>query len=99
MLAAKIMDEELMADLDVCPTPTSAGPVTTPYPNLAMLMIGVPPAETVVVGNAPASTWDPRYRSPMAIRRRAGRCGIGAHRGSGMLRRRQHEVLIGGNVP
>jgi hypothetical protein len=39
---------------DVCLTPTPAGPVPIPYPNIAMGPMGVPPAPTVLFGGAPA---------------------------------------------
>ncbi len=39
---------------DVCLTPTPAGPVPIPYPNIAMAPMGVPPVPTVLFGGAPA---------------------------------------------
>jgi len=39
---------------DVCLTPTPAGPIPIPYPNIAMGPMGVPPAPTVLFGGAPA---------------------------------------------
>lgn len=39
---------------DVCLTPTPAGPVPTPYPNMATGTMGVPAAYKVLFMNAPA---------------------------------------------
>lgn len=39
---------------DVCLTPTPAGPIPVPYPNVAMGPMGVPPVPTVLFGGAPA---------------------------------------------
>ena len=39
---------------DVCLTPTPAGPVPIPYPNIAMGPMGVPPALTVMFMGTPA---------------------------------------------
>ncbi len=39
---------------DVCLTPTPAGPVPIPYPNIAMAPMGVAPVATVLFGGAPA---------------------------------------------
>ncbi len=39
---------------DVCLTPTPAGPVPVPYPNIAMGMMGVPPVAKVLFGGTPA---------------------------------------------
>ncbi len=39
---------------DVCLTPTPAGPVPAPYPNIATGMMGVPPVAKVLFGGTPA---------------------------------------------
>lgn len=39
---------------DVCLTPTPAGPVPIPYPNIAAGPMGVPAAYTVLFGGTPA---------------------------------------------
>lgn len=39
---------------DVCLTPTPAGPIPIPYPNIALAPMGVPPAPTVLFAGAPA---------------------------------------------
>jgi hypothetical protein len=39
---------------DVCNTPTPAGPVPVPYPNMAAGPMAVPAAYTVLIGCAPA---------------------------------------------
>ncbi|MDR5826369.1 DUF4150 domain-containing protein [Caballeronia sp. LP006] len=54
MFAVTIGGGQLMAEPDVCQTPTPAGPVPTPYPNIAMPTMGTPPAETVLIGGSPA---------------------------------------------
>lgn len=54
MFAVTIAAGEMMAEPDVCQVPTPAGPVPTPFPNIAMPMMGTPPAETVLICGAPA---------------------------------------------
>lgn len=39
---------------DVCLTPTPAGPVPVPYPNIATGSMGVPPVANVLFGGTPA---------------------------------------------
>lgn len=39
---------------DVCNTPTPAGPVPIPYPNIATGSMGVPPVPKVLFGGTPA---------------------------------------------
>ena len=43
-----------MAFPDVCNTPTPAGPVPIPYPNMATAPMGVPPVANVMFSMAPA---------------------------------------------
>ncbi len=39
---------------DVCNTPTPAGPIPIPYPNISLTPTGVPAAYTVLIDGAPA---------------------------------------------
>jgi hypothetical protein len=54
MFAVTIGGGQLMAMPDVCLTPTPAGPVPMPYPNMASPSLGAPPAEKVLISGAPA---------------------------------------------
>ena len=56
MFAVTIAAGQCMAFPDVCqtPAPPSPSPVPIPYPNIAMPMMGTPPAATVLVVGAPA---------------------------------------------
>lgn len=56
MFAVTIAAGQCMAFPDVCqtPAPPSPSPVPIPYPNIAMPMMGAPPAATVLVVGAPA---------------------------------------------
>ena len=47
---------QLMANPDVCQTPTPGGPVPTPYPNIAMPQVGNPATTKVLIHGMPALT-------------------------------------------
>ncbi|MDR5837112.1 DUF4150 domain-containing protein [Caballeronia sp. LZ034LL] len=99
MFAVTIMGGELMAEPDVCLTPTPAGPVPTPYPNLAMPMMGVPPAETVLVCGAPALNMGSEI--PLTNGDQGGVSGgvmSGLIMGPARFDEGSTKVLIGGNL-
>jgi hypothetical protein len=58
MFAVTIGGGQLMAEPDTCNTPTPAGPVPTPYPNLADPTLGTPPVENVLIGGTPSLNLD-----------------------------------------
>lgn len=54
MFAATIQTGQVFCMPDVCKTPTPAGPLPIPYPNIAMNMMAVPPVIKVLIANSPA---------------------------------------------
>lgn len=56
MFAVTKQNGQCMAMPDVCKTPTPAGPVPMPYPNMAMPMMGNPATLKVLVAGMPALT-------------------------------------------
>lgn len=53
MFANSQMGGMNMAFPDVCQTPTPAGPVPVPYPNIAMGMTAIPNVPNILVGGMP----------------------------------------------
>lgn len=56
MFAVTKQGGQCMAMPDVCNTPTPAGPVPIPYPNLGMPTMGNPATLKVMIGGMPALT-------------------------------------------
>jgi Domain of unknown function (DUF4150) len=83
---------------DVCLTPTPAGPVPVPYPNLAAAQMGVPAVYNVLLACAPAHTLSTSI--PMTNGDNAG-VGLGVASGTVMGPSRHmtgaFTVLIGGS--
>jgi uncharacterized Zn-binding protein involved in type VI secretion len=44
----------VMAEVDVCQTPSAVGPLPMPYPNIGSPSMGMPPVTNVLIGGAPA---------------------------------------------
>ncbi len=73
MFASTIQAGELMSPLDVCKTPTPAGPVPIPYPNMGMLPMADPPSPNVLIAGSPALTTE--CQVPMTNGDQAGAAG------------------------
>ncbi len=56
MFACTIQKGNVMSPADVCKTPTPAGPIPTPYPNIGMLPTAEPPCANVFIMGSPAVT-------------------------------------------
>lgn len=56
MFAATVQKGRVFCMPDVCKTPTPAGPVPIPYPNMAMTTLGNPFALKVMIAGSPALT-------------------------------------------
>ncbi|MFW5836434.1 MAG: DUF4150 domain-containing protein [Desulfovibrionaceae bacterium] len=54
MYACTIQKGEVISPADVCQTPTPAGPVPTPYPNVGATPQGEPACEKVLISGSPA---------------------------------------------
>ncbi|MGE4557494.1 MAG: DUF4150 domain-containing protein [Desulfovibrionaceae bacterium] len=54
MYACTIQKGNLMSEIDVCKTPTPAGPIPTPYPNIGMTPTADPPCSNVLIVGSPA---------------------------------------------
>jgi len=73
MFASTIQAGELMSPLDVCKTPTPAGPIPIPYPNIGMLPMADPPSPNVLIAGSPALTTE--CQVPMTNGDQAGAAG------------------------